>query len=136
MFQSLKKQWQSFLRSEPGRRFQDVHERRKAHRGGKKSGRMNLAFVIGIVLSVAGLALMLLPGPGTIVLAAGLILLAKESLTIARILDFTDKKRDEWTRRFQRAWRKWGTATRVALVASAGMLLVAAGAGVLWFFTK
>ena len=89
--------------------------------------------IAGIVIAVAGLALLPLPGPGTIVLAAGLMMVAQESSTMARLLDFLDKKRSRLMSRARSTCRRWGKLKCALLAACAGILLIAAAIA-LWYF--
>jgi hypothetical protein len=96
MMQSLKREWHQFLKSKPGSRFQEVHERRQKKRGNRQGWKKIAFFAAGWGLILVGTLLLAMPGPGLPVLAAGLILLAAESQSIARMLDWTDKKGHEW----------------------------------------
>jgi uncharacterized protein (TIGR02611 family) len=55
---------------------------------GRNSKRMAVA-VLGAVLVVAGLAMLVLPGPGLLVVVAGLAVLATEFVWAERMLDYT-----------------------------------------------
>jgi hypothetical protein len=96
MMQSLKREWREFLKSKPGRRFHEVHERRQKKRGNRQGWKKGALIAAGWVLILVGTLLLALPGPGLLVLAAGLMLLASESLSMARFLDWADKKGHEW----------------------------------------
>jgi anti-sigma-K factor RskA len=84
--------------------------------------------VIGIGVCIVGIALLTIPGPGIPVLALGAAALARESLTVARILDNLEL----WARRrfagAQGRWSRspgWAKALAVtALVAVAGVAAV------------
>jgi hypothetical protein len=105
MMQSLKKEWRHFLQCEPGKRFQQVHERRQKKRG-EGGGWKKIVFIVaGWALALVGTVLLAMPGPGTIVLAGGLMLLASESLSMARMLDYADKKGNEWWQGLKRWWK-------------------------------
>jgi UPF0716 family protein affecting phage T7 exclusion len=133
MFQSLKKHWHEFLRVPAGRRFQEVHKRRQHARQQGQSGKRTLLLGLGIALTVGGLALMLLPGPGTVVLAVGLGLLASESISLARVLDAFDKRLQKFLQYARRKWGQWSTARRVAFVSVVVLLLASAATG-LWLY--
>lgn len=55
---------------------------------------------VGTVLAVIGLAMLILPGPGILVLAMAGALFASESLRIARALDAIEA-------RARATWRRW-----------------------------
>ena len=81
----LKQGWQDLTRGQPGHRFQDRYARRReAARGvlGK------CAFVcLGVLILVAGIVLLPLPGPGMLIVAVGALLMAEGSHTMAKLLD-------------------------------------------------
>jgi hypothetical protein len=85
------------LHSLPGRRFQERYRRRRQERGSLwKRG----VFVCGgIVLALAGLFFMAVPGPGIPILAVGLALVAQESAVMARLLDRTEVRLRRWWKR-------------------------------------
>jgi hypothetical protein len=72
-----------FARSPPGRRFQDLHDRRAPCSALKRWGRL----VGGVLLCLAGLVMLVAPGPGILILLIGGALMAQESVAVARFLD-------------------------------------------------
>ena len=72
-----------FVRSPPGRRFQELHERRAPCSALKRWGRL----VGGVLLCLAGLVMLVAPGPGILILLIGGGLMAQESVAVARFLD-------------------------------------------------
>ncbi|WP_218033116.1 PGPGW domain-containing protein [Brevifollis gellanilyticus] len=79
--------WREFLRGKPGRRFQDAHIRHM-ERGQHAQGLQRWLLVgLEALLMLAGLVMLVLPGPGLLVALAGLGLLAREFLGLARVLD-------------------------------------------------
>ena len=88
MIRELKQNFLEFNASPPGERFQALH-RRRAERG---TARKPLMIATGIGLMVMGLAMLVLPGPGLVVLAVGLALIVQESLVLARGLDWLEQK--------------------------------------------
>jgi putative transmembrane protein PGPGW len=81
---SLKQDWRALTHSPPGRRFQNRYE--KKHREGGNRGRI-LKFVAAIVLIAIGVVLLVLPGPGSVLIVVGAAVLAEESSRVARALD-------------------------------------------------
>jgi uncharacterized protein (TIGR02611 family) len=79
--------------------------------------------VIGTLLAIVGVVLLPLPGPGMLVVAAGLVLVARESATAARMLDFADKHIHRFIQFLRRKWGQWSTAKRVLCVGAAVVLL-------------
>jgi hypothetical protein len=77
--------WRELRRGDPGRRFRERYERR--HKRSHPNGRKWSAIIFGALIVLAGIVLLPLPGPGMLVIAAGALLMAEESLAIARALD-------------------------------------------------
>ncbi|MBS0569865.1 MAG: hypothetical protein JSS28_04615 [Proteobacteria bacterium] len=69
-------------------------------REGRHVLRTVLAFGFGFVLLGAGLAMLVLPGPGLLTCLVGAALIAGESLLVARWLDWLDL-------RAERLWARW-----------------------------
>jgi hypothetical protein len=84
----LSKTWQELKRGEPGRRFQSRYERRASSGGARKW----LLIAAGALLMLLGLVFLPLPGPGLLIIAAGALLVAEESLSAARALDWVERK--------------------------------------------
>ncbi len=87
---TVRKAWQDLKRGEPGRRFQSRYER--AHRAARGGLRKWSLIVAGLLLVLAGVAFLPLPGPGMLIIAAGAVLMAEESLSAARALDWLERK--------------------------------------------
>lgn len=85
MLERFKKEWRSLRDGKPGERFQARYRRHRASRP-LKIVRV-LMFLGGLVLFVAGLFFMVVPGPGIPIAAIGAALVANESLLTARALD-------------------------------------------------
>jgi hypothetical protein len=85
MFPGLKEQWRRLREDPPGQRFRKRYERRKSER---RSPFMRVAWtVVALLLIVAGIAGIPLPGPGIVLIAVGLAVLAEESRVIAKLCD-------------------------------------------------
>ncbi|MEZ5460250.1 PGPGW domain-containing protein [Dokdonella sp.] len=56
---------------------------------------------LGVLIMLAGVAMLVLPGPGILALILGAVLVAEESLFAARLLD----RLDVWISRKIEAWR-------------------------------
>ena len=103
------------------RRFLDgVRERRDRHRERSKVVRAAVVLA-GFVVVLAGVAMLVLPGPGLVVIAAGLALLALEFVWAERVLERTVDQMNKATDTVKRASR----AQRLIL-ALLGVLVVAA----------
>jgi len=57
-----------------------------------RNGKRIAVFVVGVVLVVAGLAMLVLPGPGLLLIVAGLAVLATEFVWAERLLDKAKKQ--------------------------------------------
>ncbi len=129
MFDSLRKHWRDFKESRPGRRFQDVHDRRAAERGaGEGGGGGYIGLVAGVILTVVGIVFLPAPGPGSVVLFLGLAMLARESRVVARMLDKAELKCRPaflWARD---KWNSISSGNRKLIVAAASVVGLAAAA--------
>lgn len=111
------------------RRFVDgVRERREKHLERNRIVRVVVA-IFGFLVVLAGLAMLVLPGPGLLVIAIGLGILALEFVWAERLLERTVDKLDDATDAVKRSSRKQ-QALGVALLALAAGGLVAAA--ILW----
>lgn len=87
-------------RARPGTRFQAHYDR--AHEPRCNYGLRALFIVAGVCLAVLGLALSLLPVvPGSVLSVAGAGLIAAESQTAARYLDWLEMKLRDLLRRLR-----------------------------------
>lgn len=107
------------LRSDPpGQRFERQFERLR-HRSPWVRGLMSLG---GGLLGVAGIAFMVLPGPGLPLLVIGLGLLAGMSRTLARALDRAEPFVRKQLHRLVHRWRALGAYRKVLLVAAVAVI--------------
>ena len=88
MFQGLKDSWRRLKEAKPGQRFQTQYRAHQASRRSRWS--KPIAFGLGAVILLVGLVALPAPGPGTIVLALGAALIARESEWMARSLDWIE----------------------------------------------
>jgi Flp pilus assembly protein TadB len=86
---SLKQDWRALSDSPPGRRFQHRYEKKR--RGGRSRGR-TLKLSAAIALIVVGIVLLVIPGPGSVLIVIGAALLAEESSRVARSLDLIEMR--------------------------------------------
>ncbi len=103
----VKKEWRAFEHDEPGERFQHQHDRMQ-----ECSRALRVAQgIAGVLLVLAGIVMLFVPGPGLLVMLFGFALLAGLSRTLAKLLD-----RAEPALRRQGALmrRGWGHLTRAA----------------------
>lgn len=110
------------METRPRRRFIDgVKERRERHRERSKVIRAGVVLA-GFVVVLAGLAMIPLPGPGLLVVAAGLAVLALEFVWAERLLEQTIDQMSKATDQVKRASR----AQQVLLVLLGALVAVAA----------
>lgn len=96
---SIRRQWHHFTATPHGRRFQTRHRLRRARKYGVL--RRFLISGLGVLLILAGVVMLVLPGPGILALVIGAALIAEESLLVARFLD----RLDVWISERLIAWR-------------------------------
>jgi hypothetical protein len=80
------KLWQELKRGKPGHRFQSRYQRANPGGGLRKWAQI----VGGLLLILAGIVFLPLPGPGLLIIAAGAFLMAEESRAAARALDWIE----------------------------------------------
>jgi hypothetical protein len=97
MFDGLKRRWRRLKAGEPGARFQRQY---RENRETRKSGLRRWGTVaVGAGLILVGVVALFVPGPGILFIAAGGAVLARESLAVARTLDWVEV-------RGRRLWRR------------------------------
>ena len=126
MLKKLKKSWKAFEKAPTGERFIRRYEARK--QGGKAWTRV-ASVVLGLVLVVGGAILLVIPGPGLLVIAFGGALIGQEFRWAAVALDSTEVALRKAARFGVRFWKSASVALRAAVVSAA--TIVAAGAGYL-----
>jgi hypothetical protein len=85
--------YDEFKEAPPGRRFQRLRQRRL-----ERCETCRPAMIAGgALLCATGVILLVLPGPGILLILVGLALIAQESLIVARALDGLEMvARDSW----------------------------------------
>lgn len=110
--QRLKQAWREFKRSPPGRRFQELYQRRRRAQG---AGAKRALFIVGGLLTVAaGVASFPVPGiPSELIILTGLAIFAQGSKHAARVLDWAELRLRGpllWV------WKIWSPLPRAAKV--------------------
>ncbi|WP_156345531.1 hypothetical protein [Verrucomicrobium spinosum] len=116
-------QWHLFASDQPGERFVNLHKRRQEQRQGNFSWSRILFVGAGILLIIAGLFFMAVPGPGLPVLVAGLGLMGSESLVMARGLDWTELKLRPPVLKLKTRWDALTSRTRLYCWCGVGALV-------------
>jgi hypothetical protein len=89
--------WDRFVHATPGKRFQERYRRMREQKG--SAWKRCLIVCGGIAICLAGIVFLAIPGPGLLILAVGLALIAQESVTLARLLDRAELK-------LRRLWKR------------------------------
>lgn len=99
MSTAIQAQWQTLKRGRPGRRFCDRYEAsRRATRRSTLVQRV-LRMTLAAVAIVIGVVLVFVPGPAVLFFAIAGALLASESRSVARFMDWCEVTlRDAWNR--------------------------------------
>jgi uncharacterized protein (TIGR02611 family) len=71
-----------------------------------RSTKRIVVFVVGVALVAGGVAMLVLPGPGLLVIVAGLAVLATEFTWAERMLDMTKERATQAKDIAQRSWRR------------------------------
>lgn len=134
MFKSLKQSWHRLKTGEPGRRFQQEYAAHQASRRTKWS--RPLLLILGVVIVAVGLVALPAPGPGTLVLALGAALLARESKAVAKASDWLEVQLRRVARWAKEVWKGaplWG---KVAISLAGVALTALAGFGAFEVFVR
>ena len=117
--------------TEPGlrARLTGMRARVRAVPGGALLWRIGIT-VVGLLVIAVGIVLLPLPGPGWLIIFAGMGLLATEYTWAARLLG--------WMRAHVLRWTRWATgqalAVRVALSVAALLVVLAVVLGTWWLY--
>ena len=86
----LRKEWRQFKSAKPGTRFVRQYESNQQERSSKwiRAG----IIALGVVVILVGAVALPAPGPGILIIAAGVALLARESRWIAERMDSVELK--------------------------------------------
>ncbi len=119
----VKREWRMFKSDRPGHRF-------RAQRARMQNGSRKLLVAqvsLGIVLLLGGAALLVLPGPGLLLIVFGLALVAGVSDRLAVVLDRMEPRIRKAGAAAKAWWERQATLVRALLIAvAAGVLGVAA----------
>ena len=92
MFNKIINQWHTIRNSPPGQRFQERYRQQQAKRTAGSHVKKHAAMFSGCAIILFGMFLWFIPGPGWITIFVGAGVIAGESISIARILDWVDYK--------------------------------------------
>lgn len=130
----VRREWRAFRDAPPGERFARQWQRRRKPELAKLRA---IAVAVGILLLAGGVVFLFIPGPGLLVIAFGLALLAGESRVLAGWLD----RAEPALRRRHAAFRRWWGQARWparAGIIGAGILLAASAVSLAawWWFSR
>ena len=125
-FKQLRSDWRALKAARPGHRFQERYERRREEP--RKPGQRAMIIGAGVLLVAVAIVFLITPGPGIPLLIVGAGLLARESLLMARFLDWSELRLRKMFTRLKRA----SLGAKVAL--GTGVAAVLAGAGLIVYF--
>ena len=97
---SLREQWKQFTSTPSGCRFIARYRARRGEQGGLL--RKSLIVGAGLLLMLAGVIMLALPGPGLFTIVIGAAFIAEESRLAAQFLD----RIDLWASRMLQRWRR------------------------------
>ena len=100
MFPNIKQRLIALRAGKPGGRFEEYFASR--HGRGAGAAQRALLLILGVVVVLVGIVLMPLPGPGMLIVAGGLAIMAGESRTVARWLDRGELRLRQWLQRWRR----------------------------------
>ena len=130
MIESVKRyawrQWRSFSRGRPGKRFQDRYRRRQELGHGQLGVRRAFNLTLGILIVAVSAVGGLLPGPGWGTAIIGFALIAGEFLPAARLLDRVELQLRGFWQFVRDIWgHSW--AGKVVVIAVTTLVIVALG---------
>jgi len=115
VWSALKNRWHELAEEPAGRRFQNRFRRKQKE--GHGSLRI-VGMIVGILFIAGGIVLLVIPGPGTVLLIIGAAFLAETSEVSARVLDRLELKLRTFGEWALDRWRRTGMIARSALVIS------------------
>jgi uncharacterized protein (TIGR02611 family) len=132
MFEGVRTSWRRLRAAPAGERF--IRQYRAHQAGHRRAWTRPLTLGFGALVVAVGLVALPAPGPGTLVVALGAALLARESETVARLLDRIELWATPRARRIRAAWRGLPGFGKGAIIAGVAAVAVLAVVGVYFFW--
>ena len=88
----LRRRWQRIKQIPPGKRFQERYYYRQNKRQQRSRLQKIALMLFGVAVILVGMFLWFVPGPGWLTIFVGAAIIAGESLTVARLLDWVEVK--------------------------------------------
>ena len=104
MLEALKNGWRQFRSDPPGERFKAAFRRRQ--RSPRGPAHKLVAIGGGSMLVAAGVFFLPAPGPGSVILVIGAVLIAQESCAAARFFDGAEVRARKLAERLLSRWRR------------------------------
>ena len=117
----FRERWRELKRGRPGSRFLDRY-RRARHENHRHAARRVGLMLVGAVFLVLGIVFAVIPGPAIPFFFVAGALLATESRTIARFMDWSEVRLRQLAAWGKRLWRRLPTIARVLLLILAACL--------------
>ena len=136
MWRAFKRHWRELRSSRPGRRFQEQYERHQRARQQHSGFRKFAQPAVGFAIVAVGLAFCVLPGPGLPFVIVGAALLARESLLVARPMDWLELRIRKILGWLRRQWSRTTLVGKCAAVVLAIAAVSGAGYGGYQFFVR
>lgn len=123
MFSGLREYWSRLEDGRPGERFRGLYRYRRERRKDGQGRSRAIVTGLGILLILIGAGFGWLPGPGGFLAFLGVALVAAESRSAARALDWTELRLRSLVRRGLDVWQEGGLPERL-LLSAAGLVIV------------
>lgn len=120
MFKELSEHWEQFRHYPTGERFERYY--RSRHESQRGMLKKSLLITLGILIMVAGLFFLAVPGPGIVIFLIGATLVARESLYVSRIFDRLEPRAWKAARWCKRNWQSLSLTSKILLLAIAAIL--------------
>jgi hypothetical protein len=118
MTSTLRSEWRILRRAAPGRRFQESYAASRRHPDHGTFVRRAVRVGLAVIAMAIGVVLIFLPGPAVLFFAITGALLATESLTVARMLDWVELRLRAVAHWLVRRWRAMSGLQRVLAIAT------------------
>lgn len=102
----FRKRWRDLQHGRPGHRFQSRYEQVRQVERRPGVGRRILIIAFAMVLIAIGAVLLVIPGPGILFLLMGGGMLATESRSVARFMDWSEIHGRKMAARVSRRWKR------------------------------
>lgn len=131
---SLKKNWRTFKRGTPGKRFQSAYENARRHRKDTPLWFRILRLGLALVALALGVVFAVIPGPAFVFFAIGGVLLATESRRVSIALDWLELRLRELGRWARKRWDGLALFGRIVVVTMGVMIGAMLTTVTGWFF--